>query len=443
MIRFLRKLWKDRRGNVLIIAAAALPFLVGAAGLATDTIQWTLFKRDLQRAADSGALAGVFGELGGQTVSTGTCSAANNAPVYYDVYNSSHGKTATRVGSTNCSVTTLGWGTATNQSVQVTLSTQQTLPFSSLFLKATPTITAVATAAVVQSGQYCVVSLDNNADTGIDFSGNATVNLGCGLKTNAKGTSAIDCGGSSTITATPVAAVGYIPQCSNFTGSTTYQSYAPPQADPFASINAPTVPNGCTNSPLKYNGNNTSITLSGGSTNSPATYCYSDFTVGSGKSFSTHDAIIIINDAKTNGNMGNLDLQGTVDCQRCVFILTSNNSSTPTPIGNVTINASAHLTMSPQTCSACTYKNILIYQDRRAAYCSNCNKINGDSTSSISGAIYMPTQEVQFNGSGGMSTDCVQMVGWQVQFSGNATISNTCPSGGPQAFSGQMVRLVA
>ena len=48
MIRFLRKLSQDKRGNALIIAAAALPLLLGSAGLATDTIQWALWKRQLR-----------------------------------------------------------------------------------------------------------------------------------------------------------------------------------------------------------------------------------------------------------------------------------------------------------------------------------------------------------------------------------------------------------
>ena len=57
MIAFLKKLQRDRRGNALMIAGAALPLLVGSVGLATDTIQWALWKRQLQRAADSAAFA--------------------------------------------------------------------------------------------------------------------------------------------------------------------------------------------------------------------------------------------------------------------------------------------------------------------------------------------------------------------------------------------------
>src|SRR5579884_2048156 len=60
MMSLFRRLWKNNRGNALLIAGAALPMIVGAAGLATDTIQWTLWKRQLQRAADSAAIAAVY-----------------------------------------------------------------------------------------------------------------------------------------------------------------------------------------------------------------------------------------------------------------------------------------------------------------------------------------------------------------------------------------------
>ena len=61
MRNFMTKIWHDKRGNALIIAAAALPLLIGSAGLATDTIQWALWKRQLQRAADSAARLNVAG----------------------------------------------------------------------------------------------------------------------------------------------------------------------------------------------------------------------------------------------------------------------------------------------------------------------------------------------------------------------------------------------
>src|SRR5690348_11634291 len=69
MRAFLRKIWEDKKGNSLVIAAATLPLLLGSAGLATDTIQWALWKRQLQRAADSAAIAAVYQYVGDNATS--------------------------------------------------------------------------------------------------------------------------------------------------------------------------------------------------------------------------------------------------------------------------------------------------------------------------------------------------------------------------------------
>lgn len=63
MTGFMKRLWGDKRGNALMIAGACLPMVVGAAGLASDTIQWALWKRQLQKAADSAAIAAVYASV--------------------------------------------------------------------------------------------------------------------------------------------------------------------------------------------------------------------------------------------------------------------------------------------------------------------------------------------------------------------------------------------
>src|SRR3954471_20832809 len=92
MIGFLKKLWRNKRGNALVLAGAALPLIVGSAGLASDTIQWALWKRQIQRAADSGAMAGVYAIVQGKAV--GTCSdiagATYTNPVAWDLKKNSH-----------------------------------------------------------------------------------------------------------------------------------------------------------------------------------------------------------------------------------------------------------------------------------------------------------------------------------------------------------------
>jgi Flp pilus assembly protein TadG len=427
MFKQLKKLWRDRRGNALVLAGAALPIVIGSAGLATDTIQWSLWTRQLQRAADSAALAGVYGRLASQTVTTGACSAST--PIARDL---TLGNVNTRLGMTpTCTVQTPApapWDAAAFASVKVTVAAQRALPFSGFFMTTAPTIRVSATAAVVQSGRYCLRSLDNLVETGIDFSGNATVNLGCGMKTNAKGPSAIDGSGSSTITASPVAAVGQISNSGNFATGTTFQPYSPPDADPYASLNPPAVPSGCNQSALRGSANSVSA--------SNTTVCYKDITLNGGQSATFTDTTVILNGGDLTVNAG-----ASLTCIRCTFILTTDSTNiTNNSIGKVTFNGGAHISLTAPTSGA--YSGLVIYKDRRAPYCQNCNKINGDSTSYIEGGFYFPTQEVQMSGDSGMNTQCVQMVAWQIQFIGNTSISNTCP-GGPRGWDGSMVRLVA
>jgi len=56
----IRKLLRSTSGNVFIMTAILMPVILGSAGLAVDSIQWVLWKRQLQRAADSAALAGAY-----------------------------------------------------------------------------------------------------------------------------------------------------------------------------------------------------------------------------------------------------------------------------------------------------------------------------------------------------------------------------------------------
>jgi Flp pilus assembly protein TadG len=58
--RNLKDLRRCKRGNALIMVAATAPLLIGASAIGLDTIQVTLAKRQLQRAADSAALAGAY-----------------------------------------------------------------------------------------------------------------------------------------------------------------------------------------------------------------------------------------------------------------------------------------------------------------------------------------------------------------------------------------------
>lgn len=434
MFKFVKKLWRDRRGNALVIAGASLPLIIGSAGLASDTIQWALWKRELQRVADSAAEAGVYSIVAGNTV--GTCTNVVNPvytqPVAYDVSKNNHtGATPT------CTVTnppSTGSFTADANAVKVDLSVQRSLAFSGMFMTAAPTISASATATIVPSGHYCVVSLETQPVTGIDATGSTNVNLGCGMITNSPSMTAAVATGSSSVTASPIAAVGGIPASTHWGTGTVLQPFTVQEADPFANVPLPT-PSGCTAFPSNQPHDVVAIA------NPTGTKCFNttmdingDVTLASGT---------YIMDAGAGVNQTNSGAHLT--CLHCTIILMNSGGGS---VGTVNINGGEVDITSPNT--GCTigaagcYDGMSFYQSRTATS-GNSILINGNASSSIEGALYFPKADLTFSGTSGMTTNCMQIVAKDVTFTGNSAINNTCDStiGGGHTFAGKKVRLVA
>lgn len=436
MFSFLKKLWRDRRGNALIIAGAALPLIVGSAGLASDTIQWALWKRQLQRVADSAAEAGAYAKVGGSTLDncSNVATATYASPIGYDVKNNNHLPQTPVCSATN--PPSAGGYTADNNAVRVTVSMQRPLSFSGMFMSAAPNITASATATIVPAGKYCVVSLENANVTGIDATGSTSVNLGCGMITDSTSMSAAVATGASSVTASPIAAVGGIPSSTHWGSGTVLQPFTIAQADPFANVQPPT-PSGCTsfpnNSPNNtYNSSNTpGLVISGG------VKCFSgDMNI---KGNVTLDSGTYILDG---GSMSMTNSNASLTCLHCTFILMNSSGGS---VGTVdleggTMNITAPSTGCTVGASGC-YDGLLFYQSRSATQ-DNSVKINGNSGSTISGALYFPKADLTFNGDSGMHANCMQVVAKDVQFTGNSSVSNTCTGVDYGAFTGKKVRLV-
>lgn len=436
MRKLFKKLWNDERGNALIIFGASLPMIMGAAGLASDTIQWALWKRELQRAADSAAIAGVYAKVQGASYSSAvTTDLARNNDI-----------AGITINTSATSAPSAGAYTSDANAVRVSLQAKQQLSFSSMFMTATPTVTATATATIVPSGDYCVISLESTATTGISVGGTASVDLGCGMITNSTSMEAAIAFGSSTVDASPIAAVGGLDAGDNWGDDVQLLPFTMAQADPFANINPPS-PSGCQKFdnylPVgQENKNNGTVDLStvhsGG-----GTYCIKE-NGGSPASLQIQGDVTLgpatyVLDA-TSLKMSSSSAK--LKCNGCTIILTSSTAATDsTSIGGVDMSGGEIDLIAPSTG---TYKGISIYQDRRAQNSSSAkNIINGNGFSSFQGAFYFPNQEFQFAGNTGMTTQCVQMVARRVTFTGTSAISNTCPAGsGASSFKGQTVRLV-
>ncbi|HWH22705.1 MAG TPA: pilus assembly protein TadG-related protein [Allosphingosinicella sp.] len=408
----LKALLSDRRGNVLILASAGMPLLIGSAGLAIDTVQLSLMKRHLQRAADSAALAGAYSKAQRRTEAE-VGSAVTKALGFSDAYPA----TATVTYPQNMFA---------GLAVKVALKAERTTPFMSFFTGSKPVIEVEATAALVYSGKYCMVSLDEGSSfPGITFGGSATVNLGCGIISNTGGANAVNVnssgnGQATSVTASPIAAVGGVPTSTAYKQPTLLLPYSLKQEDPFKDVPEPNptsacqpmitdrsaapVPGGC------YKGMDVDKTL----TLSPGTY-------------------YIAGDLTLNAN-ANITAHGVT------FVFTTDPAASTSYYPKIAIDGNAKLDLTAPTYG--DYEGIIMYYDKDAP--AQGHWINGNSNMKLEGAFYFPTQNLTFNGRSGMQTSCIQLVAYRLTFEGNTTINNQCPSGGgAKSFDATWVRLVA
>jgi len=461
MIGFIRKLLKDRRGNVLAIACACMPLVIGAAGLATDTIEWTLWKRQLQRAADSAAFAGAYDRAaatGGATTNTSTAVCTDLGVNLHTWMNLTGTSPCT---GTVGSYTTLSYPSDTafiSKQVLVTLTIQQRLPFSSLFMSAAPVITASATAgSVTAGGNPCMLAL-NSSGTAINNSGNSTVTAPtCIFYSDSASSNSAAAGGSSLVTAQAIAGVGGIASSNNWVVNQ-YMPYSPALPDPFAPPSSTAVtpdPSDmkCAGHWTAAHGQNPAtwvndtltdgvdITTMRDSSGNQAN-CFSSLSVGSNRTLSipsTFTGPIYING-------GNVDLQGAFSCGACTIVLTNSSTATNATIGTFSSNAQATNNITAPTSG--TFRGIAVYQDRRAT--GNVDKINGGTNNVISGVVYFPSDTLWLNGTGNSVSLCSMFVAKNLVFNGNGTIGissladTSCAGAGPPGLTGiTVVRLVA
>ena len=412
MRNFLRRIWEDKNGNALIIAGASLPLLIGSAGLATDTIQWSLWKRQLQRTADSAAIAGAY-----QRFQDDGSSANADAAVSHDITLNHHTGIAMEAGYPDVTYPANETG-KTNQ-VNVVLAVRRPLSFSSMFMRNPPLIRVSARAATVGSGaEFCVLSLQNNSKTGLQATGNANIVMDCGMMTNSTATNAAAGQGSSAVTATTLAAAGGIQQSANWRVSS-YQPYSPQLDDPYKDLtpDADDVDD-CGSSPpaLDVNGGNSGGSVSGGA-------CYSSISINSNREYTLRDGTYIVSG-------GGVNIQGKLNLINATIVLTNKDLSASGPIGSFDMNSTGQLNATAPTTGK--WAGMAIYQDRRATdnaptgniTASAPNKINGSSGNTITGIVYFPSQQVTYNGDGTGVATCTQFVAKRIYWSGNNSTNN-------------------
>ena len=239
--RLMKSLRRNTSGNVLIMFAAGAPALIGGAGLAVDTAQWYMWKREMQYAVDQAAMAGAWSRVGGTTGTEYKTRAQQEITANLQVVNFQG----------TPSITLADYAGQTNNSVLVSLSASKELPFSKLLMKTGTTITVTAQAAFEKASAYnaCLIAVDPSTSGAIRFQGNAYVVARCGVAALSTSETAIIQNGNGTFNVGYLVSAGKIDDnlAGTFTNNgVTYTNIAVEGVqglvDPFAALTPPNNP---------------------------------------------------------------------------------------------------------------------------------------------------------------------------------------------------------
>jgi len=423
--RTLAALRRSRKGSIITTFALALPVLIGVSGMAVESGVWYVEKRTTQTQTDAAALSGAFERAKGSR-STVTTAAQHEA---------------VRNGFVNAAPNTIavnnpplsGPNTGEGEAVEVVITQAQPLLFAKFFLNSL-TISARSVAAVQVTGSACVLALDPSASGAVTVQGSTTADLaGCSVAANSSSSSAINIMGNGALNADSLWTVG------NYTkgGSSTLTMAKPPVVnaweldDPYADVHIPTI-SGCTA---------TNLSVSSTVTLSPGVYC--------GGISATSHANITLQPGTYYINAGDLQVasNSTIKCNctnptdGVTIVMTSTGDAST--IGTVTSNGGANVTLQAPTDAGNPFAGLLFYKDPRATPGAT-DKFNGGSKMELTGALYAPTDTIDFTGDNSMAkVVCTQIVANQVVFIGNSTIYDTgCPAAGVQPLQITGVKIV-
>lgn len=400
----IRALINDQEGAVAVLAALALPALLGFGALAVDLGYARVVETQLQAAADAAALAA--SQKLPDTTAARTAAldlAAKNTPSGYGTIIQS---SDVSFGRYDPSTQVFTSGAANPNAVQVqtsrTVAKGNQLPtFLAGILTGTPLQVSRVSIAFRDTAQtYCVIVLDPNSVGALSVNGGGTFQVpNCGVQVNSGHNKAASAGNATNVVAKKFCLVGGY----NGSFSPTPDTGCAALADPLSAVPEPAAPNGGTcytgATPLPNQTYCGTITLNNSVTLSPGIYYFKGATV-------------------TFGTGANLTGTGVM------FFFDANSSMDLSSNGTVNLTAP----------SSGTYAGISMFQSRSATT-NNTMKMTGGANFIIDGTIYMPKASLQLTGNSDVSVNSKTgyVITNKLSFTGSSTFS-VGTWGGVQAY---------
>ena len=405
---------EDRCGAALAIVATMAPVMFGFAALAVDVSMWRAEKLLLQSAVDAAALAGAYAQLDGSDLETTRAAVAREL--------ARNGYDPTEPGN--------GFALDLRQrdeqqrysDVHVTADTDGAYYFAKLLMPKAPTIEATAVGGVDAGnyGRICVLGLEEQAPSTVQFRGNPAIDLNCTIASNSRDpNTSMEIAGNAMLKAAALIASGLIDIKGNpGIAVDTMWEFAPPTTDPYGPYARDLQPPPA--GPCDHNGefrvqNDTVLT--------PGRYCGGIRVIGATATFMPGLYVIHNGHFRTTG-------QARLVGHGVTFVLTGSSAN---QIGSMDFAGGSHLDLrAPDTdakwATDLNYEGVLFFQDPRApaSLSSNGdNKLLGGSIARLEGAAYFPRQTLMYTGGANLDDSCLMLVARQVLFRGNARFVQT------------------
>jgi Flp pilus assembly protein TadG len=411
----LRTLREDNRGGTAVLAAIMFPAVIGGFGLGAEAGYWYYTQRKIQHAADVSAHAAGIRKRSGD-------DAATYEAVALDI--ATKAKFRDYMGTIEVNSPPLTGAYAANgDAVEVILTEDLPRLFTAIFANTTVPITSRAVVLIEDGSVACILSLGPVESQGVSIGGNSTVTLdGCDVASNSLMPTAYDQGGGPSMTTGCIHTVGEAnvsggslsltdPDCPQI------EEFAPTVADPYAARAAPTVSGNCSNFNANAggggNGNGNNATQV-----QPGHYCGMHFS-GQG-TYNLNAGVYIVDGADFLVNSG-VTVTGTD-----VTIYLVNGASIQINGGAIVDLSAPNGDYDPVTNP---YAGLLFFAERDTSVQLN-HTINGDATTSLEGAIYVPTDDINYAGGASGPNGCLQVIGWTVEFTGNSDFQSDCTNSG-------------
>jgi hypothetical protein len=381
------------------------PVIVGFSGLGAETAYWYYRQRDLQAAADIAAFTGAVVKREGATAASITSSATADAA-------SSGWKPALGTIAVN-NPPTSGANISAN-AVEVILTETQPRFFSAIYNPTPITFTVRSVATIAPTSPACILGLNKTASGTVEFWGSAGAALNnCNILSNSLASDSFKLGGSASVTVPCVSAAGgaAVSATLNLTSCPSVNTNQPQGVDPYKDVPAPPIPASCSSVP-----GGPSVTLSPGK--------YKGLSLSGSGSVTFQPGIYVIDGSATGAGCGG---------GGSAFSITGNKHIIGTGVmfyltGGATLsfNGTAELDLTAMTTG--DYKGLLFYGDRTQPTANNT--FNGNNSSTMTGAVYFPSQKINFSGNFSSNSGCMQVIGDIINYTGSGAFNTTCTGTG-------------